>query len=143
MIVWGDYLAREESTNETPRPAPFGAEVRGDITPVSNDNKVGFGSGSRRGIRLSVEPLERVLADNNIDVEFIEDRLNAAIRKARFNGFYTLAIADEIACDILLMHPLEIWGNEYTDAAWADGDDLQDTDLEVGMADVKVRRRVA
>lgn len=94
--------------------------------------------------RLSFAPLDAALARHHIDPEFIEGPLNAVTWQGRFQGWLTLAKADEIACHVLKMHPAEIWGAEYAEKVWHDGDDLQDVDLEVGMADVKVaRRRVA
>lgn len=99
---------------------------------------------SNAGIRLSVAPLLGMLAAKNIDVEFIEGNLNQQIRNAKFRGYFTLGSADEIACKILKMHPAEVWGAEYAEKCWHDGEDLQGKDLEKGMADVQVRRlRVA
>ena len=87
------------------------------------------------GIRLPIAPLDRELAANNIDVEFIEGKLNGSIRQARVRGYLTLAVADEAACSILKMHPIEIWGDAYAEVVWHDGDDLQDTDLEHDIAE--------
>lgn len=81
--------------------------------------------GPQAGIRLSFEPLESALAHQNIEAEFLDLRFQRAIWKARFNGYFTLAMADEIACDVLAMHPLEVWGQEYEDKAWFD---MHDTD---------------
>ena len=86
--------------------------------------------GQKRGPRLSVEPLIAALARFNIDVEFIEGRLNEAIRLAKHRGFFTLPVADEIACDVLKMHPLDIWGSEYEDSVWFDADE----DIDVSEA---------
>lgn len=60
-----------------------------------------------------------------IDPEFIEGRLNGAIAKGKFNGFLTLAMADEIACKVLRLHPLVIWGEEYEEKVWFDSDEAE------------------
>ena len=95
---------------------------------------------STAGPRLSIEPLLGTLAANHIELEFLDARLNNSLRQAKYRGYMTLAMADDIACHILKMHPVEVWGAEYEEACWADGDDLRNTYLEAGMADVKVRR---
>ena len=82
---------------------------------------------SDRGIRLTVEPILTAMTLNNIEPSDLGTRLDAALRKAKFNGFLTLAVADEIACDYLKMHPFEVWGAEYEAAAWFDMDDIEDT----------------
>ena len=74
------------------------------------------------GIRLSFAPLESALIAHEIDCGSLPPRVGTAIRKGRMNGYVTLAIADEIACDVLGMHPFFVWGNEYEDAAWWDMD---------------------
>lgn len=81
---------------------------------------------SKPGIRLSAEPLMGALAANGIDPEYVEGRLNAAIRKGKFNGFFTLAMADEIACNILKMHPVQVWGEEYENKVWFDSEDAEE-----------------
>lgn len=85
---------------------------------------------SSAGPRLSVEPLVGMLAANNIDVEFIEGRLNQSIRNAKFRGYFTLDTADEIACHILKMHPAEVWGEEYERIVWHDADEDIDVSVE-------------
>lgn len=85
--------------------------------------------GRPRGPRLSVAPLDAALAHFNIDVEFIEGRLNNAIRNARARGYVTATVADEVACHVLKMHPIAIWGEEYVEEIHPDLGAFDDIDL--------------
>jgi lambda repressor-like predicted transcriptional regulator len=99
---------------------------------------------SNAGTRLSVAPLLGALAANNIELEYLDARLNNNVRQAKFRGYFTLATADEIACDILKMHPIEIWGDEYAEAAWFDGNEDIDTSANGDRAkDVRPELREA
>lgn len=83
------------------------------IIPITRTRK------SSPGPRLSVEPLLSRLGTHPIS-----PRLSLLLRTAKSRGYFTLAIADEIACDVLDLHPHTIWGEEYEDKVWFDmGDD--------------------
>lgn len=90
--------------------------------------------GPKPGPRLSVEPMDAAMRRYNIDVEFIEGKMNSNIRWARSAGYVTLAIADDFACKVLKMHPIEVWGEEYVEkihhdlGKWDDVDILPDED---------------
>lgn len=81
-------------------------------------------------MRLSVEPLENALAQFDIPTEAMTPQQQAAMRKARFNGFITLWQADEIACNVLRLHPFVVWGEEYEALVWHDGDVLNAQERE-------------
>lgn len=85
--------------------------------------------GPKPGPRLSVAPMDAALAKYNIDVEFIEGKLNNAIRLARSRGYVTLAVADDVACKVLKCHPIVVWGEEYVEAVHPDLGAFDDTDL--------------
>lgn len=85
--------------------------------------------GPKPGPRLSVEPMDAALREANIDVEFIEGRLNNNIRWARSQGYVSLNIADEVACHILKTHPILIWGEEYVEKVHHDLGRYDDIDL--------------
>ena len=72
------------------------------------------------GVRLSAGPLIRALDAAGMEWQHLSPRHQRALEKAHFNGYFTLELADEIACDILQQHPLFIWGEEYETAAWYD-----------------------
>lgn len=76
--------------------------------------------GRPAGRRLPIAPLDAALAHFNIDVEFIEGRLNTSIRQGRSRGYLTLDTADEVACKVLKMHPIVIWGETYMDVVHND-----------------------
>jgi hypothetical protein len=75
------------------------------------------------GPRLSLEPLLGMLAANGIEPEFLPKKTDNAIRNAKFRGYFTLSVADEIACHVLKMHPLEVWGEEYEREVWFDSNE--------------------
>lgn len=78
------------------------------------------------GLRLTIDPLLNMLDVHDIDVEFIEGRLNTSIRQGKLRGFLTLPVADEVACKVLKMHPFEIWGQEYEVTVWHDMHDEEE-----------------
>jgi len=80
-----------------------------------------IGSGTA-ALRLSLVPLLQALSVQDIDPESLSIRHYAAIRKARMTGSFSLAMADEIACDVLQQHPFFIWGEEYARKMWHDID---------------------
>lgn len=69
-----------------------------------------------------------MLKAHDIDEEFIAEPLNGVLRKAKFDGFFTLNKADDIACHVLKMHPFEVWGQEYEDKVWFDMHDADDAE---------------
>lgn len=72
------------------------------------------------GPRLTLEPMLGMLAANGIETEYLPKKMDNAIRNAKFRGFFTLSVADDIACNVLKMHPVEVWGKEYEDVVWFD-----------------------
>lgn len=76
-----------------------------------------------RGTRLSAGPVLGYLDVYRINSDYLPNRLAEAIKTARYEGFVTLAMGDELACKVLRMHPFEVWGQEYEDKVWFDMDE--------------------
>lgn len=79
--------------------------------------------------RLSIVPLLDALLVNDLDLgSNPTGRLDIAVRKGKMSGYLTLAMADEIACKVLKVHPIDVWGQEYEDSVWFDMDEHDGTD---------------